>query len=671
MGMNTFMGVDLDERRSILWLLSGAGVVSAYCTYRWLRKPAEKKGPPVDFESYLKVPTENPSLAAAKRVAGKRPAPTDFESYLKVPDPQSVTEKFSSHETSDDEVAPPSHLKPVGVVYGTEFGLSREVCEKLCDTLKGTGEYWPLLMSMDDYPQGMDLNNFQALFIACSTQGEGVPPTDSRPFCSWLHGPDVGAISNMRFSVCALGDTSYTHFAQCGKDIDARLETLGATRVVSRVDVNKEDWIAIDGWINSVVSALAGMELKSLAESQESMNFKKASVDTQGDVTYSKSKPYLAEITSVTSLCSIRGQDDKNTIRVDIDLGDSGLQYCVGDSLGVWPRNDEKAVQEIIQFMGWDADQSMAMPSWHYKLQGARSKGESASLKDLLTICYDIKAPKPDILDILVEDGSDARVADPATRAKYLGERHVIDILQDFRANENSKLTDPGALLKKLRQLAPRLYPISSSPLASPSTVTLTVAVIEYEQLDKARIGVCSTYLDQRVSEGTKVPVYIYENPDFRLPDDDLTPIIMVGPGTGVAPFRAFLQQRIQSNATCGENILFFGSRRRDQDFLYGDELTQWHESGKLSLITAFSREQDEKVYVQHRLREHGELVWRTLEKGGHFYICGDGEYMSKAVESTLLSVIESHQGKGMEAAEEYVKSLVASKRLQKDVWIS
>jgi sulfite reductase (NADPH) flavoprotein alpha-component len=177
--------------------------------------------------------------------------------------------------------------------------------------------------------------------------------------------------------------------------------------------------------------------------------------------------------------------------------------------------------------------------------------------------------------------------------------------------------------------------------------------------------------LDQRVSEGTKVPVYIYENPDFRLPDDDLTPIIMVGPGTGVAPFRAFLQQRIQSNATCGENILFFGSRRRDQDFLYGDELTQWQESGKLSLITAFSREQDEKVYVQHRLREHGELVWRTLEKGGHFYICGDGEYMSKAVESALLSVIESHQGKGMEAAEEYVKSLVASKRLQKDVWIS
>eukprot|EP00889_Picochlorum_renovo_P004417 jgi/Picre1/31447/NNA_006799.t1 len=329
MGMNTFMGVDLDDRRSILWLLSGAGVVSAYCTYRWLRKPAEKKGPPVDFESYLKVPTENPSLAAAKRVAGKRPAPTDFESYLKVPDPQSVTEKFSSHETSDDEVAPPSHLKPVGVLYGTEFGLSREVCEKLCDTLKGTGEYWPLLMSMDDYPQGMDLNNFQALFIACSTQGEG-----------------------------------------CGKDIDARLETLGATRVVSRVDVNKEDWIAIDGWINSVVSALAGMELKSLAESQESMNFKKASVDTQGDVTYSKSKPYLAEITSVTSLCSIRGQDDKNTIRVDIDLGDSGLQYCVGDSLGVWPRNDEKAVQEIIQL--WDG---MGIRAWPCLAGIINSKG--------------------------------------------------------------------------------------------------------------------------------------------------------------------------------------------------------------------------------------------------------------------------------------------------------
>lgn len=669
MTMHTFMGVDLDDRRSILWLLSGAGVVSAYCTYRWLKNSAVKQGPPVDFESYLKVPTENPSLAAGKRVARKRPAPTDFESYLKVADPRSVTEKFSSHETSDDEVPPLSHLKPVGVLYGTEFGLSREVCEKLFDTLKGTGEYWPLLMSMDDYPNGMDLNNFQALFVACSTQGEGVPPTDSRPFCSWLHGPDAGSLSCTKFSVCALGDTSYTHFAQCGKDIDARLESLGGTRVVSRVDVNKEDWIAIDGWINSVVSALAGMELKSLAESQGDINCTKVSADNEGLVRYSKSKPYLAEIISVTSLCSITGQDDKNTIRVDIDLGDSGLQYCVGDSLGVWPRNDEAAVEEILQFMGWDEDQSMPMPSWHYKVKGARSKGESVSLKDLLTICYDIKAPKPDLLDILVGDSLDTRVADPAARAKYLEERHVIDILQDFRAHENFKLKDPSVFIKKLRQLAPRLYSISSSPVASPNSVTLTVAVVEYEQLDTSRIGVCSTYLDQRVSTGTKIPVYIYENPDFRLPEDDATPIIMVGPGTGVAPFRAFLQQRV--HATSGENILFFGSRRRDQDFLYGDELTQWQKSGKLSLITAFSREQDQKVYVQHRLKEHGDLVWRTLEEGGHFYICGDGEHMSKAVESALISVIESHQGKGMEAAENYVKSLVASKRLQKDVWIS
>lgn len=656
-------------------ILVGGGVLSLYCFYKWSKSSNNetKRGPPVDFESYLRVPTENPSLVAARRAEEKEPAPTDFEAYLKVRDPQSVTHKFSSTETSDDEHAPPSHLKPVGVLYGTEFGLSREVCEKMCDTLNEMGSYWPILMSMDDYPQGMDLKKFQVLMIACSTQGEGVPPTDARAFCSWLHSDAASTVSNLKYSVCALGDTSYTHFAQCGKDVDARLEKLGGVRMAPRVDVNKEDWGAINSWITQAVEALEKQQLSTIEELDG--NFGPQETAIQKD-SYSKSRPYLAEIAGVSSLCSITGTDDKNTIRVDIDLGDSNLSYMPGDSLGIWPQNDEKAVEDILKIMEWDGSLMLPRPTWHYK---DPRHGDMLSLKDLLTTCYDLKAPKPDILDVLEKHATSLSVdmthmlADVSTRQAYMEERHVVDMLGDFGANEVGCWIEPTALLKMLRQLVPRLYSISSSPLENPKRVTLTVAVVEYKQLGRDRIGVCSTFLNSRVSKGSKVPVYIYGNPDFRLPTDEDTPIIMVGPGTGVAPFRSFLHHRLLSKHSMRKenNVLFFGSRRRDQDFLYGEEFEELEREDKITLITAFSREQEQKVYVQHRIEEHGERIWNSLEKGGHFYLCGDGEYMSSAVEAALVRLVEKYQGMGEDAASRYVCELVAARRLQKDVWVS
>ncbi len=657
-------------------VMVGGGVLSMYCLYKWTTSSrGSQSGPPVDFESYLKVPTENPSLVAARRAQEKEPAPTDFEAYLKVRDPQSVTHKFSSTETSDDEHAPPGHLKPVGVLYGTEFGLSREICEKMCETLNETGKYWPMLMNMDDYPKGMDLKKFQVMFIACSTQGEGVPPTDARAFCSWLQSDSATRVSSLKYSVCALGDTSYTHFAQCGKDVDARLEQLGGMRIASRVDVNKEDWNAIDGWITQAVQALENQQLSTIEELDG--NFGPETTTTNNNQnSYSKSRPYLAEIIGVSSLCSITGSDDKNTIRIDIDLGDSTLTYMPGDSLGIWPQNDEEAVEDILQCMDWDGDTLLPKPTWHYK---DPRHGDKISLKELLTTCYDLKTPKPDILDVLAKQASNMSddmthmLEDAAARQSYMEKRHVIDMLEDFGAEEQGCWMEPPTLLKVLRQLAPRLYSISSSPLENPKNVTLTVAVVEYEQLGKERIGVCSTFLNNRVSKGSKVPVYIYGNPDFRLPEDHTTPIIMVGPGTGVAPFRSFLHHRLLSKQSMNKenNLLFFGSRRRDQDFLYGDEFEEMECDEKLTLITAFSRQQEHKVYVQHRIEEHGESIWKALEKGGHFYICGDGEYMSSAVEKALACLVEKYQGRGEDAACGYVQELVAGGRLQKDVWIS
>ncbi len=272
-------------------------------------------------------------------------------------------------------------------------------------------------------------------------------------------------------------------------------------------------------------------------------------------------------------------------------------------------------------------------------------------------------------------------------RAAYLEKRHVIDILRDFFSADASGAVSaahgqPAAILKYLRQLVPRLYSISSSPLDDPTKVTLTVAVVGYEQLGVERQGVCSTYLHDRVLPGSKIPVYVYDNPDFRLPDASSTPIIMVGPGTGVAPFRSFLRHRAltakDSTMRASDNVLFFGSRRHDQDFLYGDEFETMDNQGKLRLITAFSREQTSKVYVQDRIKEHADLVWNALENNGHFYICGDGEHMSRAVESALESLIAERIGRkddqevqlsAVNDAKNYVANLVASSRFQTDVW--
>jgi sulfite reductase (NADPH) flavoprotein alpha-component len=679
-------------------VLASVSLVATTALWYWWTTHNDEDSMPTDFDSYL----ANPTYKTTNQEEKTKILVTDFENWIRKPDPTSVTQKLSSTETSecDEPQTAPPHLKPVGVLYGTEFGLSREICEKLCEKLQGTQRYYPMLLSMDDYPTGIDLGKFQALLVACSTQGEGVPPTDARAFCQWLQSEDAPSVKNLRFSVCALGDTSYTHFAQCGKDVDARLEHLSGShnRICSRVDVNKEDWSAIDGWIDSVLTGLDSLELQTVEElgnpSLFDVSHKLGGVGNASVKRFSKSRPFVAEVSNVSNLCTISGSDDKKTIRVDIDLGDSGLTYVPGDSLGVWPQNNSKYVNEIIDLMGWDPEELLPRPSWHYsavsdletaepqeeKKKTSDENASKMSLRELLTVCYDLKSPKPDLLIYLREQADPSVAAQiPSDSVEYLATRHVIDVLRDFQSpisqQKQEKNPSPSAILKYLRQLVPRLYSISSTPRDDPRTVTLTVAVVEYEQLGIERQGVCSTYLNDRVPKGSKIPIYVYENPDFRLPDSNETPIVMVGPGTGVAPFRSFIRHRASLGSTTknpmdrADNILFFGSRRRDQDFLYSEELESFDKECKLALITAFSREADEKVYVQHRLVEHAGLVWEALERGGHFYICGDGEHMSGAVEAALEDLVATHQGRGREEAANYVARLAASGRLQKDVW--
>ncbi|KAK9824028.1 hypothetical protein WJX72_007096 [[Myrmecia] bisecta] len=595
--------------------------------------------------------------------------------------------------------------------------------------------FWPKMVDMADHSEGLDLSKEQAVLMMCSTQGEGVPPAEARDFCEWFASDAAPRLEAVKFSVLALGDKSYTYFCATGKQLDGRAGELGGQRIADRVDVNREDWKAVDAWIAAVVAALPSLGLKTVAET--------GGVPTTAEPVaakpkrWNKARPFYARVVALEGLCHIRKASDKDTIRVELDLGESGLQYIPGDALGILPYNCPQAVDDLVAQMGAEGGSLVAPPSWHYEesleLSGAR-QGDKLTLRDALCRCYDLRCPKPDLLRVLLDhlppsarqpikngktngklhiitsaktpgaasnasvhsrssssvEAAEANghrqrhtvpplpVAKQAAKLQqlissesaeaYLEERHVIDVLQDFAAS----MPPLDKVLACLRPLLPRLYSISSSMLEGPRQVQVTVAVVRYVSLGVERVGVTSTQLAERLQVGDLVPVYMHKNPDFRLPSDPATPIIMVGPGTGLAPFRSFMQERIiasqASGTSYGESVLFFGCRRRDQDFLYGEQLECWAAQGKLTLFTAFSREQGHKVYVQDQIRQQRGLVWRLLEEGAHFYVCGDAAHMAGSVETALLDIIAERKGSAA-AANAYLDALRAQQRYQRDVW--
>jgi sulfite reductase (NADPH) flavoprotein alpha-component len=794
----------------------GALVLWTISSQRRHRRQFLNQPTTTDFDSFLRKPIANPSLQHQQGTnKNKRKyAATSFEAYLtNIGDsPLQTTATATASPTAIDSIpCCPPDSKPVTILYGTEFGFSREIAEKLYQRIKkyskNNNSYWPELLNLADFPDGFCLEKCQLVLTVCSTQGDGVPPTEVRDFCSWLHGPTAPYLTStssptttptrsanhagVKFSVLALGDRSYTHFARCGKTIDARLEQLGGIRCTPRVDVNKEDFKAVDGWIEAVLSKLDILDLETaealtwngvLAYSNSMSDISngvesKGSAATAGTTPakWTKSKPYFAAVVGVESLCNLNSPSNgtnttngtsttstiaaldsspKNTVRVEIDLGDSGIDYLPGDALGVWPTNDPHDVDDLLEVVGMGGGGSsdevlVKVPHWHYNDEDISTAnnnkkksggdGERVSgfmtLREALTRCYDLRSPKPELLQLLatkladlkekkengfslLKNGGDGDSGKGVQNEKYMAERHVADILREWKP---ITLT-VDELLSVLRQLQPRLYSISSSPLEAsaflPSTtklssnsssgegtvasngddhhhrttVQLTVAVLKYTSaVGKSRVGVASTYLAERVVENLpplatncKVPVYLYKNPDFKLPADLKTPIIMVGPGTGVAPFRGFIQHRIllaaaatgaekegEVSSILGPALLFFGCRRRNQDYLYGAELENWAAQGQIELFTAFSRETNKKIYVQHRILENAERVWHLLEAGAVFYVCGDGAHMAGDVENALKSVIEQYQGQGAASAVEYFENLVKSGRYRKDVWTS
>jgi sulfite reductase (NADPH) flavoprotein alpha-component len=544
--------------------------------------------------------------------------------------------------------AAPAAATKLVVLYGTESGNAESLADRAGKEAKKRG-FQPVVKNMSEI-SAADLAKVSDLLVVVSTWGDGEPPESATTFYKELMAAELD-LKNTRFTVCALGDTSYDKFCQTGKDVDARLETLGAKRVSPRQDCDVDYEENYSAWLDAALKAFAPQTAAPVAVAG-------VSAVSASTVEYGKKNPFPSEVVEHVIL---NGEGStKETLHVGLSLDGSGLVYEPGDALAVLPVNAPDVVETVIKAA---------------KLTGTETvevKGEGSKLlADALSEDFDITAVSRAVLTKLqAATGSTELAALLAEDAKeqlkaWNHGREIVDAIETFAPNGLSAAQLTGIL----RKLPPRLYSIASSPLAHPGEVHLTVAAVRYESNGRKRKGVCSTYLADLVKEGSKTRVFVQPNKHFRLPASGETPVIMVGPGTGVAPFRAFVEHRAALGHP-GKNWLFFGDQRYTYDFLYQLEWQDHLKSGVLSkLDVAFSRDQPEKIYVQQKMLEHAKELYAWLEEGAHFYVCGDASRMAHDVHETLLSIIEKQGNKSREAAEAYVEDLKKSHRYQRDVY--
>jgi sulfite reductase (NADPH) flavoprotein alpha-component len=545
------------------------------------------------------------------------------------------------------ETAP---AQTISILYGSQTGNGRGVAKALAAKAQGLG-YAVNLASMGEY-NVRQLKQESLLLLVVSTHGEGEAPDDAMELHKFLASKRAPRLENLHYSVLALGDSSYEFFCQTGKDFDARLSALGAKALLPLVecDVDFED--AAGQWHADVLDAVKP-HIQSVGASVVSIG-----TSVVGEAEYSKQHPYSAEIL-VSQKITGRGSD-RDVRHVEIDLTDSDLSYEVGDALGVWFSNGDALVEEIIT--GLKLDGAEIIPPG--KETGVK---EAASLRSILTEMKELTQLYPLLVLSWAERSYSAELQAIAgdkeqTRQFILGHQ-LADLVRRYPVSITAQ-----ELLSLLRPLTPRLYSIASSQSEVEEEVHLTVALVEDERDGVARFGGASHFLAQ-AQEGTRVRVYVEPNKHFRLPQDPNTPVIMIGPGTGVAPFRAFMQERVARGAS-GDSWLFFGNPHFEEDFLYQTEWQQYLKNGDLTRIdVAFSRDQAHKVYVQHRIKEQGETLWQWLQNGAHLYICGDAERMAKDVHQALVEVAMEYGGLTQADAEAYLETLRSAKRYQKDVY--
>ena len=535
------------------------------------------------------------------------------------------------------------------ILYGSQTGNAKGVANKYKAQVESKGVK-AKVVSMADY-KPRSIKNESHLLVVVSTHGEGDAPDDAVELHEFLASKKAPKLSNLKYAVIGLGDTSYEFFCQTAKDFDQRLSTLGATAFAERLDCDVDYDTAINAWSEKVDAVLVDL-LKPVETTQITQTTPAA--NAVSEALYTKQNPFAA---SLSESLKITGRDSIKDIRhIEISLEDSGIQYQPGDALGVYFLNDDKVIERILSATGSDANAQVTL--------GGESSTLAQALKEKLEITLSYPGFVKAYQAVTQQQALADLMADKTALRTYLNESQIVDIVEAYPAK-----IDAQALVDALRVITPRLYSIASSQAEVEDEVHLTVAHVEYEANGFTHQGGASGYLSTRLEEGDEIKVYVESNDNFRLPADDNTPVIMVGPGTGIAPFRAFMQERDARGAE-GKNWLLFGNPSFTQDFLYQTEWQGYLKSGLLSKISlAFSRDQAEKIYVQDRLSETAKEVFEWLEAGAHFYVCGDATRMAKDVEAALLDIIQAQGNKSEADAKAYLTDMRKAKRYQKDVY--
>ncbi|MCD8482576.1 MAG: flavodoxin domain-containing protein [Verrucomicrobia bacterium] len=561
-------------------------------------------------------------------------------------------------ETSSQSVSSNQPSPVLTILYGSQSGTAATLAKKISKQCQSAG-LQPKVVDLENF-EPTQLGEVSRLLLVTSTYGDGEPPDNAKQFYRFMHSAAAAELNleKVRFAVLGLGDKSYPEFNKCAKDFQQSLAKSGAREVHPALYCDVEFEPAVHGWLPHVLKAMSGSTMSGAGAIPAPVTVTssaKSESATAEKAAYSRKHPYRAKVLLNYNL---NGKGSaKTTHHVVLALGNSGLCYQAGDALGVMPTNDHRLVEKILRQTGLSEDAPTLL-----------TDGSTGALYDALLNHYDIHRLSSAFVEACVRQGASSafklKVTTPSAVDAYVQGRTLLDALCDSEA----QFADTELLIAPLRKLQPRLYSISSSPLAHPGEVHVTVGRVQWQQNGKTMLGVCSNFLAAK-QRGSVIPVFIHPNHQFRPPTQPDVAMIMVGPGTGIAPFRSFLYERAQLGHS-GYNWLFFGDQHEHCDFLYQDELKELLQKGVLSrLDTAFSRDQNTKIYVQQRMLENSRELYFHLQNGAYFYVCGDARHMAKDVDAALHQIICRERNCTNEEATAYVENLRCEKRYQRDVY--
>ncbi|WGE31988.1 assimilatory sulfite reductase (NADPH) flavoprotein subunit [Actinobacillus genomosp. 2] len=562
---------------------------------------------------------------------------------------KSIGEHFAKN-TSDSTALVATEPLKVAVLSASQTGNAKSVADKLTERLTAIGVN-VTRTSLKDY-KAKNIADEKLVLLVTSTQGEGEAPEEGVLLLKLINGKKAPKLDRLQFAVLGLGDSSYPNFCQAGKDFDRRFEELGGSRLFDRVDADLDFQATADQWINEIVDIIK-------AKNNEGVTANLASTTSQSSVAtnqskYNKENPFPA--TLITNQRITAKDAEKDVRHLEFDLSGSDLSYQSGDVLGVYFENDPALVNEILTAIGLTGEEQVTLQDQTLPL--------STALQTQFELTQNTVAFVRNYAALANHSELDAIVANSEQLQNFVQNTPLVDVLNRYPATLSAE-----QFIALLRPITPRLYSISSAQAEVSEEVHLSVGVVRYEHNGKARAGGASSYLADRVEEDGQVRIFIKHNDNFKLPQDSSKPIIMIGSGTGIAPFRSFVQQRAADEAE-GKNWLIFGNQHFASDFLYQTEWQQFAKDGFLHKYSfAWSRDQEQKIYVQDKIREEAKTLWQWLQQGAYIYVCGDASRMAKDVNQALLDVIAQQGNLNADEAEEYLDNLREEKRYQRDVY--